>query len=100
MGAINGEVNWGQVMLWYNGSGYMMQDQQYPFSGGYVVSANSPIFFQIVWTDVSGDVPDGLNEQYIPQNEGDIVNIIFHVLGTTEYPLPGFSEWDTLATIR
>ena len=100
MGAINGEVNWGQVMLWYNGSGYMMQDQQYPFSGGYVVSANSPIFFQIVWTDVSGDVPDGLNEQYIPQNEGDIVNIIFHVLGTTEDPLPAVSEWDTLATIR
>tara|TARA_R110002020_G_scaffold126884_1_gene284862 strand:- start:4267 stop:6111 length:1845 start_codon:yes stop_codon:yes gene_type:complete len=100
MGAINGEVSWGQVMLWYTGAGYMMQDQQYSFSGGYVVSVNSPIIFQIVWTDVSGDVTDGLNEQYVAQNEGDIVNIIFHVIGTTEYPLPAFSEWDTLATIR
>tara|TARA_R110002167_G_C12699172_1_gene653215 strand:- start:3829 stop:5670 length:1842 start_codon:yes stop_codon:yes gene_type:complete len=98
--AINGEVNWGQVMAWYGGQSYLMEEQQISYGGGYLVSANLPIFYQIVWTDVNGDVPAGLNEQYVPENEGDVVNIIFHVIGTTAYPTPAFSEWDTLATVR
>ena len=106
MTAINGQVKWGQVMIWHNDTPgsppwtYEMQNQQYSYQLAYLVSVNSPIFYQIIWTDTGGTMSPSLNEQYVPTNSGDIVNIIFHVLGTTEYPLPAFSEWDTLATIR
>ena len=97
--AINGTVDWGQIPLWYVedpivGSYFDMQNQQFSFSSNYLVSANMPLIYQIVWTST------GVNEMYVPVASGDVVNCIFHVLGTTEYPLPTTSEWDTLAIVR
>mgnify|MGYP003146028466 CR=1 FL=1 len=93
MATINGTVEWGQIPLWYGG--YEMETQQYAFASNYVVSANMPMIYQVIWTDVS------INEQSIPNESGDVVNCIFHVLATTEYPLPAaYDDWDTIATVR
>jgi len=92
MATINGTVKWGQIPLWYGG--YEMETQQYAFASNYVVSANMPMIYQAIWTFA------GINEQSVPSAEGDVVNCIFHVLATTEYPLPPDADWDTIATVR
>ena len=97
---INGQMAWGQVPVWYNDGNYDMSDQQHQYSGGYLLSANEPIIFQLVWTDPSGTMSPSLNEQYVAQNPGDVVNVIFNVLATTEYPIPNNNEFEHIASIR
>tara|TARA_R110002167_G_scaffold307833_2_gene512418 strand:- start:9812 stop:11578 length:1767 start_codon:yes stop_codon:yes gene_type:complete len=78
-----------------------MQNQQYNFNGNYVVSANLPMIYQAVWTFDASSTPAGsINEQSVPSASGDVVNCIFHVLATTEYPLPPTADWDTIAIVR
>tara|TARA_R110002096_G_scaffold13879_5_gene48786 strand:- start:328 stop:2178 length:1851 start_codon:yes stop_codon:yes gene_type:complete len=101
MPAINGTVKWGQIPLWFiedpivGALDYEMQNQQYNFNSNYMVSANLPMIYQVIWTYT------GIDEQSVPEASGDVINCIFHVLGTTEYPLPAaYSDWDTLAIVR
>lgn len=100
MAAINGAVEWGQIPLWY--TGWEMVNQQ--FNGRYalLMSANIPMVYQIIWTFDASSTPAGsIDEQSIPAASGDVVNCIFHVLATTESPLPAtYAEYDTVAIIR
>tara|TARA_R100000655_G_scaffold46846_3_gene83814 strand:- start:1000 stop:2811 length:1812 start_codon:yes stop_codon:yes gene_type:complete len=93
MAAINGTVKWGQVPLWYSGS--EMQQQQYSYGGNYLVSANMPMIYQIIWTST------GVNEMYEPTASGDIVNVVFKIYGTTEYPAPvALVDWDLIGQVK
>ena len=92
-----GTPDWGQVPKWNIGAGTEMQNQQYGYSDNVIVSANEPIIYQIIWGATS---PDS-DEMYVPSIEGDIVNCVFKVYTTTEYPTPtGFGNWDLIGTIK
>ena len=92
MATINGTVEWGQVPRWSTGD--EMINQQYNFRINYLVSANKPMIYQAIWTFA------GIDEQSVPEASGDVVNCIFHVLATTEYPTPSTASWPEIATIR
>tara|TARA_R110002051_G_scaffold105182_1_gene178031 strand:+ start:1153 stop:2940 length:1788 start_codon:yes stop_codon:yes gene_type:complete len=88
-----GAALWGQIPRW-DASDAAMYAQQPDFSDNYVLSANQPLTYQVIWT------ASGVTEDYPATVEGDMVNCLFTVLGTTEYPLPASPDWDTLAVIR
>ena len=99
MANINGTVNWGQVPRWAPGD--EMINQQYNFRQNILVSANKPMIYQAIWTFNATSTPPGtINEQSVPEDSGDVVNCIFHVLATTEYPNPSTADWDEVAVIK
>tara|TARA_Y100000401_G_scaffold32875_2_gene24276 strand:+ start:254 stop:2149 length:1896 start_codon:yes stop_codon:yes gene_type:complete len=97
--AARGSVAWGQIPLWFSTGGQStnMYTQQKGASANYIVSANMPMIYQAVWTATS---PDS-NETYIPQQAGDVVNAIFKVYATTDYPPPASTtDYDLIGTIK
>ena len=97
MPTINGNVKWGQVPKWDAADN--MNSQQSDFNNNNLVSANKPMIYQAIWTYTTP--PNNINEQSIPKNEDDVMNCIFHICTTTEYPLPATTDlWDEVATIR
>ena len=93
MTVVRGSLAWGQVPLWYGGS--EMATQQPSYGGNFLVCANSEMRYQLIWDATGAD------EMYIPQVDGDIVNVVFYVWATTEYPVPAVqTDWDLIGTIK
>ena len=90
-------AKWGQIPLWFTGSTYEMENQQISYNGNYLISANQPIVYQVMW---SGGNP-AVNEMYVPALTGDIVNCIFKVYATTQYPVPPVTtDWELIGEIK
>ena len=100
MATIRGYATWGQIPLWY--SGYEMMNQQVSFNGNYLISANTPMIYQVIWTAPAAPPLAQVNETYIPDADGDVMNIVFSVYATTEFPTPSvtLSDWQLLGRIR
>jgi len=73
----------------------------YEWRANFLKSANTQMRYQVMW--------NGLNENQEPSkanfnpsnNKGDIINMVFKVYATTEYPYPvTFENWDLVATIK
>lgn len=73
----------------------------YEWRANFLKSANTQMRYQVMW--------NGLNENQAPSkanfnagnNKGDIINMVFKVYATTEYPYPvTFNSWDLVATIK
>ncbi len=73
----------------------------YEWRANFLKSANTQMRYQVMW--------NGLNENQAPSkanfnasnNKGDIINMVFKVYATTEYPYPvAFENWDLVATIK
>jgi len=71
----------------------------YNWRANYVKSAHTQMRYQVIWT--------GLNENQEPlasnfsTGNGDIINIIFRVYASTQFPYPASSsDWDLVGTIR
>jgi len=95
MAAINGNIVWGQLPLWFNDNTYEMQNQQRRFNGNYLVCANEPMIYQAMWTST------GVDEMYVPSVYKDVVNVIFKIYATTDYPTPAASaDWDLIGQIK
>ena len=93
MGVILGVLKWGKVPNW--GSGDAMYTQQSRFRGNKLVSANQPMIYQIVWEAT------GRPETYPPAGYQDVVNIVFEVYGTTEFPSPAsVDDWELIGQIK
>jgi len=93
MGVILGVLKWGKVPNW--GSGDAMYAQQSRFTGNKLVSANQPMIYQIVW-EAASRPPD-----YTPVIYQDVVNIVFQVYGTTEFPSPAsVDDWELIGQIK
>lgn len=93
MGVILGVLKWGKVPNW--GSGDAMYAQQSRFTGNKLVSANQPMIYQIVW-EAASRPPD-----YTPVIYQDVVNIVFQVYGTTEFPSPtSVDDWELIGQIK
>ena len=78
-------IVWGQLPLWFNDDTEEMQNQQRRYNANYLVSANQPMIYQAMWSADSGAGFD-IDETYVPAVEGDVVNVIFKIYATTEYP--------------
>ena len=92
-------AKWGQIPLWFTGAtpAYEMENQQVSFNANYLLSANQPIVYQVMW---SGGTP-AVNEMYVPAVEGDIVNCIFKVYATTQFPTPSVTaDWKLIGEIK
>ena len=71
-----------------------MQNMNNRYRGNYMISANQPMIYQVQWTGTS------VNENYIPSVTGDVVNVIFEIYSTTDFPNPSsFTDWDLLGEI-
>jgi hypothetical protein len=71
----------------------------YNWRANYLKSAHTQMRYQVMW--------DGLNENQEPlasnfsSGDGDIINIIFRVYASTQFPYPTTSaDWDLVGTIR
>lgn len=72
-----------------------MQNMNERFSGNYLISANTPMIYQLQWTGTS------VNENYTPSATGDVINVVFEIYATTDYPNPtDLLEWDLLGEIK
>lgn len=93
-------IVWGQLPLWFNDDTEEMQNQQRRYNANYLVSANQPMIYQAMWSADSGAGFD-IDETYVPAVEGDVVNVIFKIYATTEYPNPSSSaDWDLIGQIK
>ena len=71
-----------------------MQHMNNRYQGNYLISANQPMIYQVQWIGTS------VNENYTPSATGDVVNIVFEIYSTTDYPVPSaFADWDLLGEI-
>ena len=71
-----------------------MQHMNNRYQGNYLISANTPMIYQVQWVGTS------VNENYTPSVTGDVVNIVFEIYSTTDYPVPSaFADWDLLGEI-
>ena len=93
-------IVWGQLPLWFNDDTEEMQNQQTRYNANYLVSANQPMIYQAMWSADSGAGFD-INEAYVPLVEGDVVNVIFKIYATTDFPVPSPSaDWDLIGQIK
>ena len=83
----------------FDNSSSNLATMSYNWRANYVKSAYTQMRYQVIW--------DGLNENQEPlasnfsSPNGDIINIIFRVYASTQFPYPSSSsEWDLVATIR
>lgn len=71
-----------------------MQHMNNRYQGNFLISANQPMIYQVQWTGTS------VNENYIPNATGDVVNVVFEIYSTTDYPTPAaFIDWDLLGEV-
>ena len=76
-----------------------LANMSYNWRGNYLKSASTNLRYQISW--------NGLNENQEPSKanfssgSGDVINIIFRVYATTQFPYPvATSDWDLVGEIR
>ena len=78
-----------------------LANMSFGWKANYLKSAHTQMRYQVIW--------NGLNEGQTPSasgfnssnNKGEIVNIVFKIYATTQYPYPVTnSGWDLIATIK
>lgn len=71
-----------------------MQNMNNRYQGNFLISANQPMIYQVQWTGT------GVSENYIASATGDVINVVFEIYSTTEYPVPSsFIDWDLLGEV-
>ncbi len=97
MAGFNGTISAG--IQPFDNSSSNLGTMSYNWRANYVKSAHTQMRYQVIW--------DGLNENQEPlasnfsTPNGDIINIIFRVYASTQYPYPASSsDWDLVGTIR
>lgn len=95
-----GTAVWGIVPLNYTGT--LLQDMTQGWRSNYLASCNQKLRFQVVWTDGNRIYENTEpSKDNFSGGQGDVVNVIFKVYATTEYPLPAnWADYDLLATIK
>ena len=76
-----------------------LKNMSYGWMSNHLKSANTQMRYQIQWGGLAENVEPSKNN--FSGSEGDVINIIFRVYATTEYPYPvGLENWDNVGTIR
>jgi len=97
MAGFNGTISAG--IQPFDNSSSNLGTMSYNWRANYVKSAHTQMRYQVIWT--------GLDENQEPlasnfsSGNGDIINIIFRVYASTQFPYPASSsDWDLVGTIR
>jgi len=97
MAGFNGTITAG--IQPFDNSSSNLGTMSYNWRANYVKSAHTQMRYQVIW--------DGLNENEEPlasnfsTGNGDIINVIFRVYASTQFPYPVSSaDWDLVGTIR
>tara|TARA_R110000787_G_scaffold281605_2_gene393028 strand:- start:1593 stop:3317 length:1725 start_codon:yes stop_codon:yes gene_type:complete len=99
MAGYNGSVSWGLQPLDLSG-GSAMQDFSFNFRKRYLISANAPMRYEVRVYNAGMTEADEPSKGNFSSNKGDIVNVIFDVYATNDYPTDITANWDKLASIR
>lgn len=98
MAGFNGTISAGIQPFDFDNSSNLAQ-MSYNWRANNLKSAHTQMRYQLMW--------DGLNENEEPlasnfsSGDGDIINVIFRVYASTQFPYPATSaDWDLVGTIR
>jgi len=78
-----------------------LANMSYNWRANYVKSAHTQMRYQVIWNGLKDDETPSASGFNANNNKGDIVNIVFKIYATTQYPYPVTnSGWDLIATIK
>lgn len=73
----------------------------YEWRANFLKSANTQMRYQVMWNGLNENQEPSKANFNINNNKGDVINMVFKVYATTEYPYPvTFDSWDLVATIK
>lgn len=73
----------------------------YNWRANYLKSANTPLRYQVLWNGLDDNQEPSKTNFNAPNNKGDIINMVFKIYASTQYPYPvSTDEWDLVATIK
>ena len=76
-----------------------LKNMSYGWMSNFLKSANTQIRYQIQWGGLAENSEPSKNN--FSGTEGDVINIVFRVYATTQFPYPAqLSDWDNVGTIR
>ena len=76
-----------------------LKNMSYGWMSNYLKSANTQMRYQIQWGGLAENSEPSKNN--FSGTEGDVINIVFRVYATTQFPYPAqLSDWDNVGTIR
>ena len=78
-----------------------LANMSYNWRANYLKSAHTQMRYQVIWNGLKDDETPSASNFNANNNKGDIVNIVFKIYATTQYPYPVTnSGWDLIATIK
>jgi hypothetical protein len=82
-------------------TGDNLKNLSYNWRANYVKSANTPLRYQVMWNGLDDNQEPSKANFNAGNNKGDIINMVFRVYASTQYPYPVSSDdWDLVATIK
>jgi hypothetical protein len=63
-------------------------------------SAHTQMRYQVIWNGLNDNASPSASGFNTNANKGEIVNMVFRIYATTQYPYPTTSNWDLIATIK
>ena len=73
----------------------------YNWRANYLKSANTPLRYQVMWNGLDDNEQPSKANFNASNNKGDIINMVFKIYASTQYPYPvSTDEWDLVATIK
>lgn len=73
----------------------------YNWRANYLKSANTPLRYQVMWNGLDYNQEPSKTNFNASNNKGDIINMVFKIYASTQYPYPvSTDEWDLVATIK
>lgn len=78
-----------------------LANMSYNWRANYLKSAHTQMRYQVIWNGLRDDETPSASNFNQSNSKGDIVNIVFKIYATTQYPYPvANSSWDLIATIK
>ena len=72
----------------------------YNWRANYLKSAHTQMRYQVIWNGLNDNASPSASGFNANNNKGEIVNMVFRIYATTQYPYPTTSNWDLIATIK
>jgi hypothetical protein len=78
-----------------------LANMSYNWRANNLKSAHTQMRYQVIWNGLNDNQTPSASGFNTSNNKGDIVNIVFKIYATTQYPYPVTnSSWDLIATIK
>ena len=78
-----------------------LKNLSYNWRANYLKSVYTPLRYQVMWNGLDDNQEPSKTNFNAGNNKGDIINMVFRVYASTQYPYPVSSDdWDLVATIK